>query len=245
MSKESTVSPNAAQISRATSTLASAGTAKIATIRISKNEDEIQQTCITTLIEYLLARGLLSGVVSDWYETIWKTRTDDNVFRIWIPKRITGKEETGGEIINNGSWWVIKFIPHKITSLNSNASLVNFMNQNEKCHKIVVAKDLNAKVYEQLANYGNTEVLLETDLMMNVLNHILQPNFEILTPEEQRKVRAEYLTKPGQMKMMYEYDAVAIALGLKHGDVVRIISPSEGAGKEVNYRTVIRSGARV
>lgn len=221
----------------------------ITPLRIRKSRDEIRQKALKTLLEYLEARGKLNGTADDWYEEVWKTGTEDGVFKLWLIKETpTGKEESGEEIVKKtkGKTCLVKFIDDAVTTTSGNTVLTNFMSSNEGRRKIIVMPYFNRKVFEQLMSYGDVEVFFETDLLQNILKDPLQPQFQILTNTEAAKVRREYVLQPSKIAPMYEYDPVAIALGLRHTNVLRIIVTNEGSGYIANYRIVIRTaGGRV
>ncbi len=83
------------------------------------------------------------------------------------------------------------------------------------------------------------EQFLESRLEFNVMEHELVPPHTKLTPEEKEKVLASYRLKENDLPKIQETDPVACYLGLRVGDVVKIVRKSESAGRHTTYRITI------
>jgi DNA-directed RNA polymerase I, II, and III subunit RPABC1 len=83
------------------------------------------------------------------------------------------------------------------------------------------------------------EIFQESDLLVNITHHELVPKHVLLSPEEKSALLQRYRLKPNQLPRIMKEDPVARYLGLRRGDVVKIIRKSTTAGRYASYRTCV------
>jgi len=107
---------------------------------------------------------------------------------------------------------------------------------------LVLREGLTSFAKQNLAKMGpvhTIEHFLEAELLVNITHHQLVPKHVLLTNEEKAALLQKYKLKESQLPRIQATDPVARYFGLAHGQVVKVIRPSETAGRYVTFRLVV------
>jgi len=166
------------------------------------------------------------------YEKLLKQKDEKRIFKI--------KSDYSNK------YYYIMFVYGKITTTKKIQGLDAFLQVSKDHNRIFITKigingNINQKAYKQFIEFNNTEVFFEYELLINIIDHDLQPQFEILTEEEKKEFISEYQVKKKEMSKMRSIDPIARYFNLGEGEIVRIIRSSTISGIGFHYRYVIDS----
>lgn len=107
---------------------------------------------------------------------------------------------------------------------------------------IVVSHGMTPSAKQSLSDMAPKYILeqfLESELLVNITEHMLVPEHVVMMPEEKKELLTRYKLKESQLPRIQEGDPVARYFGLRRGQVVKIIRPSETAGRYISYRLLV------
>ncbi len=188
-----------------------------------KNDLDILQTLLKNIVKMLSRRVYFENGVKNTLVNIKKEikPTDNNIYEFDC---------------NNGKKICVKIISQKISSINKINAVNDVLTNYKEHHKIFIFKEFAKRVKAQLKG---SELFREDELMVDVLDYIYQPKFELLSANEKKELLASYKLKLFQLPRIKTFDPVAKYLNLKNGDVVRVIMPSDITGEKIEYAVIL------
>ena len=112
-------------------------------------------------------------------------------------------------------------------------------NEDVKRAVLVINGKFNNFARQTLADLSGlltVEHFLENELLVDITEHELVPEHVVLSDDEKAALLARYKLKEAQLPRIQIGDPVARFYGMTRGQVVKIIRPSETAGRYVTYR---------
>lgn len=161
------------------------------------------------------------------HESLLKQKNEERIFSI--------KSETSADVYH------IYIIYGKLTTIKKIQGLDGFLAKSKGQHRIFIGDNVSQKAFKQFLELKKSEVFFEYELLMNIVEHELQPKFEMLTEEEKNKKFEEYEIDKRNMSKILSTDPISRYYSAKPGDIFRIIRPSPFTGMGFHYRIVVEA----
>lgn len=113
----------------------------------------------------------------------------------------------------------------------------NLFTNNLNEYIIYVVQSASPKIIKMFDDASNSEIVFVSEVLVDRMNHVTQPNVILLSEEEQQQIKDEYhVTEHNLQKIRHGTDALARYYQLKKGEIVEFNSASECSGISVRYR---------
>ena len=183
------------------------------------------ETILLNIVKMLSERKVLNiNNISKNYKILLDQKSDKNIYKL--------KSDY------NSDFYHIMFVFGKLTTIKKIQDIDLFFENSKNGYRIFIGDNINQKTYKQFIEYKNTEVFFDYELLVNVIDHNLQPKFEVLSSTEIENLFKSYQIDLKDIPVMLSTDRIARYYKLKDGDIVRIIRTSITSGYTTSYRIV-------
>ena len=169
-------------------------------IPVKKDLETIRKEVLGNVIKMLNARGLIHDKnLKKHMDDIKKISEDDTyIFKLDEPFKVEQKDKKNPSKVDNLQV-AVKIIHQKIQG-SKIPIIKDFVTQYSTSHKIFIFSGMSEKARSSLIEQPNTEVFVESFLMVNILEHIDSPKYELLSEEEKEEVVHTYIVKKKELK---------------------------------------------
>jgi DNA-directed RNA polymerase subunit H (RpoH/RPB5) len=91
--------------------------------------------------------------------------------------------------------------------------------------------------YNQMGYY--VQIISLPQLLIDIVNHRDVPHHEVISETEKKELLEKYYIKQENLPVILRDDAMARYLGMRPGEVVKILRPSPTSGTYVSYRICV------
>ena len=208
-------------------------------IPVRKDPEMIRVEVLTNLIKMFSERGYINrDNIKTNINKIKKPESTD-IYVINLDKPML-PEGTNANKNFNGKTLAVRIVHQKIVGITKIPVIKEFLDNFPLQHKVFIFTDISDKAKTTLMNVPNTEVFIEPFLMINLVEHIDSPKYEVLSDKEIEELQQSYMLQKKEIPKILTSDPVVSYFNLKRGQVIRIIRSSEQSGFAVAYRIVIK-----
>lgn len=213
-------------------------------IPVRKDPEIIRTEILTNLTKMFSERGYINKENIGRAQREFLKISDTDTYLIKLDKPIQPDNNSQDYVKKfNSTTLAVKIIHQKILGLTKIPSVKEFLDSYANHHKLFIFDGISDKAKQTLCSIPNTEVFVEPFLMINLVEHIDSPKYQVLSEEESKEVLDSYLVKKKELPKMLTTDPVVSYFNLKRGQILRIIRFSEQSGYSVAYRIVAKGAS--
>jgi len=195
-------------------------------INFEMKESEIQENCLKTVINMLIARNWLDDDFDKYYKQLLSTNKKDFIDTVNIECIVDKKV-------------AVKFYNYKLNTFKNDKEIESFIAAYPEYHKILIVSDISTKAEKQLIGSTGFEVFKQIEIIKDISKHHLVPKHILLSAADAEKVMSEYKIKKKDMARIYIDDPMARYLYAQKDDIIQIIRESVNSGYSTLYRLVV------
>ena len=192
---------------------------KLSKTNLNINKEDQFKIIIKNLLTMIYNRGLISQ------EDINVDKNIKNFKNTYLQINLLNKKKL-----------FVYFYDTKISSIKKLENIDQILEDNENMYIFIIQKIQN-KIWEILAE-NNKEVFSIDDLLISVIDHNLQPKFELLKDKELEDFKLLYKIDLPNIPKILKFDPISRYYNAKVGDIFRITRFSITSGISPTYRLV-------
>ena len=208
---------------------------------LQKKSEEIRRTVLTNILKMINTRGLINENTLNKYINLFVNKKNENdIYEIRLDTEINPQRENINNLNFIKNKIIVKLMLIDIKGLK-HQSINDFIDTHKDNHKIFIFKNISDKPFNLLLEYPNVEVFNESYFMINLLDYVGSPKYEILNDEECEELLTSLNVQRNQLPQILSFDPVSRYFNLRKGQILKIIRPSPQTIESVAYRIVINS----
>lgn len=210
-------------------------------IPIEINSEKKRKDILTNIVRMLTNRKLLDEKhLNKNIEHITSIQSDEMLYSITLdnPTLYYNDQDTS-------KTFYIKILNQKITGVSKNSIIGDFLYNYKSNPKLIVVNSISNKAREQIVGeYLFSEIFLEKELLMDIVQHISVPKHELLSDTDAKNVLIEYKAKKKNIPKILITDPISRYYNAKNGQIFKITRPSETSCLAPYHRLVKGSSAQ-
>lgn len=229
---------------------------------IEKTSEEQRFDIVTNIVKMLVERGVIKGqtlsrMINDFSDVpidVFKTNEERDQHAKKIATSLLSHfkdDNTCSFTIDNPqendskNYKIVLLLDQKVANVTKSSVIADYLFKNQAEHKIIVVNDINTRSrHDVIMKFPLVEVFKQSELMINIVDHIFQPIFMVLSQDECKQMLEEYDIKKNRLPWIFVTDPISRYYKLTIGQIIRVYRYSETSGLAVTYRIVTREIAQ-